>query len=54
MSSQVGSSPRRRGPSQSLLSKGKLHDAIVQFTEALSFNPDYAEARKNLNAALAR
>jgi len=33
--------------------KGRLDEALRQFQEALRLNPDYAEARNNLKAALA-
>jgi len=36
----------------SLLKSGKLDDAITDFREALSFDPDYAEAHAGLATAL--
>jgi predicted Zn-dependent protease len=37
---------------QSLLRSGKVEDAIVQFHNALTFDPDYAEAHLRLAEAL--
>jgi protein O-GlcNAc transferase len=37
---------------KSLLANGKIDDAIVQFRDALSFDPDYAEAHLGLADAL--
>ena len=37
---------------KSLLASGKIDDAIVQFRDALSFDPDYAEAHLRLAEAL--
>jgi protein O-GlcNAc transferase len=38
----------------SLLQSGKIEDAVAQFKEALSFDPNYAEAHLGLAAALER
>jgi Tfp pilus assembly protein PilF len=32
---------------------GKLDDAIAQFRQAVQINPDYTDAKNNLNAVLA-
>ncbi len=37
-----------------LLQSGKVEDAIAQFKEALSYDPDYAEAHRGLATALER
>ena len=37
---------------KSLLTNGKIDDAIVEFRDALSFDPSYAEAHLKLAAAL--
>ena len=39
---------------KSLLASGKIDDAIVQFREALSFDPGYAEAHLSLAEALGK
>ena len=39
---------------KSLLASGKIDDAIVQFRDALSFDPSYAEAHLRLAEALAK
>jgi hypothetical protein len=37
-----------------LASMGRLDEAIAQFSEALRIKPDFAAARRSLQAALAR
>ena len=37
---------------RSLLTNGKIDDAIIQFRDALAFDPDYAEAHLGLAEAL--
>ena len=39
---------------KSLLSSGKVDDAVVQFRDALAFDPNYTEAHLGLADALAK